>query len=140
MNIQKFIYDSKISQTTVSRINEAIIWWNDKRIGSRINEAISAYGFFGELTAEDERKIEEALQTVHASHLTERFFDEWSDGEKQKVLVARAFVQEPEVIILDEPTTGILHENDVDFEVARTIGLDILREKAFEPIQETTFK
>lgn len=48
-------------------------------------------------------------------------------------------MQEPEVIILDELTTGILHENDVDFEVARTIGLDILQEKAFEPIQEKTF-
>jgi iron complex transport system ATP-binding protein len=61
--------------------------------------------FFGRLTKEDEEKIWEALRLVNAHELAERYFDELSDGEKQKVLIARAIAQEPEVIILDEPTT-----------------------------------
>lgn len=64
-------------------------------------------GFFGKLTEEDSEKIFVALETVNAKYLAERYFDELSDGEKQKVLVARALVQEPEIIILDEPTTHL---------------------------------
>jgi iron complex transport system ATP-binding protein len=61
--------------------------------------------FFGHLSAEDEEKTWEALRLVNAQDLAERYFNELSDGERQKVLIARALVQEPEVIILDEPTT-----------------------------------
>lgn len=64
-------------------------------------------GFFGKLTEDDTNKIFSALETVNARYLAERYFDELSDGEKQKVLVARALVQEPEIIILDEPTTHL---------------------------------
>lgn len=64
-------------------------------------------GFFGRLTEDDLKKTFEALKTVNADYLAERYFEELSDGEKQKILVARALVQEPEVIVLDEPTTHL---------------------------------
>lgn len=63
--------------------------------------------FWGHLSNEDNEKILDALKVVNADYLTERYFDELSDGEKQKILVARALVQEPEIIILDEPTTHL---------------------------------
>ncbi|NMA57844.1 ABC transporter ATP-binding protein [Clostridium cochlearium] len=63
--------------------------------------------FFGKLTETDIHKTMEALETVNATNLTHRYFDELSDGEKQKVLIARALVQEPEIIILDEPTSHL---------------------------------
>ncbi|NSJ92748.1 ABC transporter ATP-binding protein, partial [Coprococcus sp. MSK.21.13] len=64
-------------------------------------------GFFGYLGKNDIEKIYEALKIVNAEDIKEAYFDELSDGQKQKVLVARALVQEPEVIVLDEPTTHL---------------------------------
>jgi ABC-type cobalamin/Fe3+-siderophores transport systems, ATPase components len=63
--------------------------------------------FFGRFSEEDKQKTREALRLVNADDLAERYFNELSDGEKQKVLIARALVQEPEVIILDEPTSHL---------------------------------
>ncbi len=63
--------------------------------------------YLGRLTENDRQKIKEALLLVNAQNLSNRYFMELSDGEKQKILVARALVQEPEIIILDEPTTHL---------------------------------
>jgi iron complex transport system ATP-binding protein len=63
--------------------------------------------FLGRLSPEDHRIVDEALETVGALDLGERNFTSLSDGEKQKVLIARALAQEPELVILDEPTTHL---------------------------------
>lgn len=63
--------------------------------------------FMGRLSDEDRTIIREALETVGAETLSERYYSELSDGEKQKVMIARALVQEPELIILDEPTSHL---------------------------------
>ena len=63
--------------------------------------------FLGHLTKEDRAVIEEALTAVGAEDLRHRYYSELSDGEKQKVMIARALVQEPELIILDEPTSHL---------------------------------
>ena len=61
----------------------------------------------GRLSDEDKRVIDESLQIVGAARLRDRFYEQLSDGEKQKVMIARALVQQPELIILDEPTSHL---------------------------------
>ncbi len=62
-------------------------------------------GRLGILSDADEEKVDMALAAVHARHLSDRPFDAVSDGERQRILLARAICQEPKIIVLDEPTS-----------------------------------
>ena len=62
-------------------------------------------GVLGILSAEDHEKVRAAMELVHAWDLKDRDFSAVSDGQRQRILLARAICQEPEVIILDEPTS-----------------------------------
>lgn len=61
-------------------------------------------GFFGRLRRADKLMIEHALEQVGVADKSSRYVAELSDGERQKVMIAKALVQECPVILLDEPT------------------------------------
>ena len=61
-------------------------------------------GFFGRLHREDHILIEQALEQVGIAHKRNSYTAELSDGERQKVMIAKALVQECPLILLDEPT------------------------------------
>lgn len=68
--------------------------------------------WIGKLTDEDIVKVNEAMELTQISHLAAKKHYEISDGQLQKVLVARALAQDTSLIILDEPTThlDLLHK------------------------------
>ncbi len=61
-------------------------------------------GVFGRLDAADWRIVDESLEKAGASALAARHFSQLSDGERQKVLIARALAQDCPLLLMDEPT------------------------------------
>ena len=63
--------------------------------------------FLGGLSPKDEQIIEQSLNDVGLSGSAHTFFNDHSDGEKQRTLIAKALAQETPIILLDEPTAHL---------------------------------
>jgi zinc transport system ATP-binding protein len=63
-------------------------------------------GLFQKTTKEDHKSVKEALEKVDMGGYRDRLIGDLSVGQQQRVFIARALVNQPEVIFLDEPTTG----------------------------------
>lgn len=88
-------------------------------------------GFRGNLRPEDKVVIREALTACHLDGMQERLYSTLSDGEKQRVMIARALAQETPLILLDEPTAHLdlpsrLEVTTMLRTLARSLGKSIL--------------
>lgn len=82
-------------------------------------------GWFGVLSKEDRRIVNEVMELTRITDLSEKDFSKISDGQKQRVLLARAICQEPEIVILDEPTSYL----DIKYKLEFLLLLQEMREK-----------
>ena len=82
-------------------------------------------GRLGILSEDDKRIVSETMDLVHVADLADRDYNEISDGQRQRVLLARAICQEPQIMILDEPTSYLDIRHKLEF-------IDILKSLVHE--------
>jgi len=75
----------------------------EKNFPATVNDVVK----MGLQKESDENKIDEILQQLWIHELSERRIGELSSGQQQRVFIAKALVNNPKVLILDEPVTGI---------------------------------
>lgn len=71
-------------------------------------------GFFGQLTTNDRDIVQRAMEDVGISHKANSYMAELSDGERQKVMIAKALAQECPIVLLDEPTAFLDIESRIE--------------------------
>ena len=88
-------------------------------------------GFWGTLTADDKQIVADAIRMVGIEPLQGRMIHTLSDGERQKVMIAKALAQQTPIIYLDEPTAFLDYPSKVEM-------MQLLRRLAHEQ-QKTIF-
>ena len=85
----------------------------DKNFPATIREILS----MSQITS-DSKKVEEALQKVWMHELADRRIGDLSVGQQQRVFIAKALVNSPKILVLDEPVTGIdVYNKDLFFQI-----------------------
>lgn len=111
----------RISVVLTERVNPEDMTGYDVVSSGRFSHT----GLLGRLDENDEDIIRKAIEIVNGTDLKDKLFNRMSDGERQRIMIARAIAQEADIMILDEPTSFL----DVRYKIE---VLNILRKLASE--------
>lgn len=73
------------------------------------------FSIFNTISKKLKSKVEDTFATLKIKNLIDRPFNKLSGGQAQRVMIARAMVNNPDILILDEPTVGIDQKSKEDF-------------------------
>lgn len=112
-DIKKFKAWSKLGYVSqeASQVNKSFPATVEEVVASGLYKGFANY-FSRE---EKKQKITEALEALGLTHLSKKLIGQLSGGQRQKVFVAKALVNKPEILFLDEPTTGIDAKSQEEF-------------------------
>lgn len=127
---------SDYSDQELSRLIGVVLTEKPHVRNMTVNELVSMgrspyTGFWGVMSKEDRRIVDESIQLVGIDMLSNRLVQSLSDGERQKVMIAKALAQQTPVIYLDEPTAFLDYPSKVEL-------LQLLRRLAHDE-QKTIF-
>ena len=110
---------SNLSPTELSRLIGVVLTERPDVQNMTVHDMVSMgrspyTGFWGRLRQEDEQFVCEAMQLTGITSLEHRMFNTLSDGERQKVMIAKVLAQQTPVILLDEPTAFLDFPSKVD--------------------------
>ncbi len=103
-------YDLRKLKHEIGWVSSALqerMYVSDTALETVLTGRFATIGLFDKPTSQDNHYAAELLVQMDCQHLADRLFGNLSQGEKQRILIARALMNKPRLLVLDEPCTGL---------------------------------
>ncbi len=128
------ILGQKFGKTDINEVRKSIAWvspFMQKKMEAAttgvdmiLSGKVGSLGFFRSATEEELSEVEALLKNMNGLHLANKYISDMSSGEQMKILIARALICKPELMILDEPSVYLdLAEREFFLKIVDNLAL-----------------